>query len=240
MLTCKNIRTCHPRVGRNFTFLMTRLSTGINQSIAHFTPALVNTMDVEYDLKQRRFTVSGRIQSSEIRQYNPLAKLIVLFRDPFERALSNWQMEFARNWDTLDFSVAIRSEQARLRDLPRTANEWRIYSYIERGRYAEQVGRLLRYFPRDQLLFLRSQDLEQQYHNTLGRITSFLEISEFPVMEAKSLNCKPSIFEHFAADHRDLQYVRSLLRDDLVLFSTLTGLDILDWPTATGLLPKRS
>ena len=43
-----------------------------------------------------------------IRAYNPGMKLIFLFRDPIERAWSNWKMEINRQRETLPFHVAIR------------------------------------------------------------------------------------------------------------------------------------
>ncbi len=91
-----------------------------------------------------------------IRDYNPAAKLIFLFRDPFDRAWSQWCMEYARGDETLPFAEAIRGGRSRLDGLAPLARERRVYPYIERGRYSEQIRRALTHFPREQLLFLRS------------------------------------------------------------------------------------
>ena len=108
-----------------------------------------------------------------IRAYNPSAKLIFIFRDPFERAWSHWCMEYARGDETLPFAEAIREGRSRLDGLPLLARERRVYTYIERGLYADQVRRVLANFPRGQLLFLRSQ-------NTLRRPTLKRWIASLP------------------------------------------------------------
>ena len=115
-----------------------------------------------------------------IRAYNPAAKLIFLFRDPFERAWSQWCMEFARNDESLSFAEAIRQGRARLRGISPVAKEWRVYSYVERGLYSEQSRRALAHFPRNQLLFLRSRDLWNDHVGTLARISYFLGVPPFP------------------------------------------------------------
>ncbi|MGH9675564.1 MAG: sulfotransferase family protein, partial [Candidatus Acidiferrum sp.] len=115
-----------------------------------------------------------------IRAYNPSAKLIFLFRDPFERAWSQWCMEYAQGDEKLPFAEAIREGRSRLDGLTPLAPERRVYAYIERGLYADQVRRALANFPRDQLLFLRSQDLLDNHIETLDRISAFLGIAPFP------------------------------------------------------------
>ena len=102
-----------------------------------------------------------------LRAYNADAKLITLFRDPFERALSQWRLESMRGNELLPFSTAIREGRDRLKGLSPLAPEQRVYSYIERGLYGEQVSRALQCFPRQQILFLRSSDLYDRHVDTL-------------------------------------------------------------------------
>ena len=120
-----------------------------------------------------------------IRAYNPRAKLIFLFRDPIERAWSHWCMEHARGADNMPFADAIRDGRRRLDNLSPTEQPWRVYSYVERGYYAEQVLRLFNYFPREQILFLRSDDLNKRTASTLQRVSDFLGIAPFSNSEPK-------------------------------------------------------
>jgi arylsulfatase A-like enzyme len=162
--------------------------------------------------------------------YNRGAKLIFLFRDPFDRAWSQWCMEYGRGNETLPFPKAIRDGRSRMDGLPSLAVQRRVYSYVERGLYSEQVKRALTQFPRSQLLFLRAEDLRDDRVATLARIAAFLGIASFPdtgpKREHMGLNTE---YPRPTADDQAL--VAALVRDDLTDFARLTGLDISHWPT---------
>ncbi|MGB7755383.1 MAG: hypothetical protein WBL23_04905, partial [Salinisphaera sp.] len=77
-------------------------------------------------------------------EYNPNMKLIVVLRNPIDRAFSHWNMEKSRNAESLSFWDAIQNEEPRCKEaLP---YQHRTYSYVDRGFYLEQLRRLWRYF----------------------------------------------------------------------------------------------
>lgn len=166
-----------------------------------------------------------------IRRYNPDARIIVLFRDPFERAYSQWAMEYNRGDEALRFGDAIRNGRDRLTGLSETAREKRIFSYLERGFYGEQVQRILEIFPQDQVLFLRSDDLKGEHERTLRSISSFLGITDFPRTGPKQEHRRPRLEIDCPPTASDLALFQAVLRDDLTLFAKITGLDISAWPT---------
>lgn len=168
---------------------------------------------------------------ARIRAYNPASRLIFLFRDPFERAWSQWCMEFARGRETLPFAEAIREGRRRLDGLPPLAQERRVYTYVERGCYADQVRRALLQFPSSGLLFLRSEDLLSDRRATLARIASFLGIAPFPDSGEKRERVRPDIAVPSAPTEADRKLVADELQDDLRQFAGLSGLDISGWPT---------
>jgi hypothetical protein len=168
---------------------------------------------------------------SRIRAYNPAAKLILLFRDPLDRAWSHWCMEYARGTETLPFAEAIRAGRKRMAGAAPLAPGRRVYSYVERGLYAEQVRRVLSLFPREQVLFLRSQDLLDDHCATLARIATFAGLSPFPETGPKRERPQPYIAAPLSATKEDRAYLASLLRDDVCAFAQLTGLDVADWAT---------
>jgi hypothetical protein len=167
-----------------------------------------------------------------IASYNPDAKLIFLFRDPYERAVSHWAMEYGRGAENLDFSQAIREGRTRLHGLSRNADPWRVFSYLERGRYGEQVERALRLFPRENLLFLLSEDLRNDHIATLDKISCFLGIMPFPNCAPKSEHSRYSTCGAVGPRSGDLAHVAEFVEDDLNLFKDLTGIDISRWAVA--------
>lgn len=77
-------------------------------------------------------------------EYNPEIKLIVILRNPIERAYSHWNMERARCADDISFWDALAGEGDRCRQaLPL---QHRVYSYVDRGYYTEQLRRLWTFF----------------------------------------------------------------------------------------------
>jgi len=97
----------------------------------------------------------------------PNAKLIVLLRDPVRRAYSHYWHERDKGRESLAFEDAIAAEPDRIdRDHERLARgeiersaAHQYFSYLARSRYAEQLERWLQFYPREQLLILRFEDL---------------------------------------------------------------------------------
>ncbi len=107
-------------------------------------------------------------------QYSPLMRLIVLLRCPAEWAWSHWRLERSRGAEALAFSEAIRQESERSRAaLPA---QHRVFSYTDRGFYGEQIRRLRRFFPDEQLLFVKSENFFADPQRELDRICGFLGI----------------------------------------------------------------
>lgn len=121
----------------------------------------------------------------------PKAKLIVLLRDPVRRAYSQYWQQRDKNREPLDFEAALAAEpervdeaHRRLADCEITASrEHQIHSYVSRGRYAEQLERWLRYYPREQLLVLRFEDLVKEPLAVLNRTLGWLGLP--PMADAK-------------------------------------------------------
>ncbi len=108
-----------------------------------------------------------------LHRYNPDAKIIVLLRDPSERAYSHWKMTTKMGRESLDFGKVIRFGRSRFDDFHP------VFSYVERGLYAEQLDRVTTYFPREQICVLEQSDLLNRHDETLQVVTEFLNIPPF-------------------------------------------------------------
>ena len=86
-------------------------------------------------------------------EYNPGMKLIVILRNPIERAYSHWNMVHSKGNDAFPFWEAINKEKERC--LEAYPLQHMKYSYIDRGFYLKQLKRLWTYFPRDMILILK-------------------------------------------------------------------------------------
>ena len=90
-----------------------------------------------------------------IRAQIPGAKLIVVLRDPVERAHSNWTHLWSAGLDPIgDFVQACAEEERRI------AAGWaEFWHYKALGRYGEQLQHLYEVFPREQVLVFRYRSL---------------------------------------------------------------------------------
>ena len=127
-----------------------------------------------------------------IRAVLPGVRLIVLLRNPVERAYSFWQMQYRRGHEGLGFEAALDCEEARL------AGEWEKmladerynshthhrYSYLCRGHYADQLERWFAVFPREQFLILKSETLYADPAGTLDHVYRFLGLPAPPAAVA--------------------------------------------------------
>ena len=116
----------------------------------------------------------------ELHRYNPELKLIVLLRDPVERAISHYYMEKARGDERLPLWLALLSEPFRLRrcrDARQADSAMRRHSYRRRGLYSLQLRNLYRHFDRGKVLIIRTQDLLQRHDAVLRQVFAFLGVS---------------------------------------------------------------
>lgn len=113
----------------------------------------------------------------ELKRYNPRLKLIVLLRDPAERAISHYYMEKGRGQEHRPLWLALLAEPLRLaRDrnpkAPNSATRW--HSYRHRGLYSRQLRNLYRSFDKSSVLVIRNGDLRQRHDAVLRRTLAFL------------------------------------------------------------------
>jgi hypothetical protein len=122
----------------------------------------------------------------------PHLRLIALVRNPVDRALSHYQHEVALGREPLAFEAALEQEALRMEgELDRMLNPkyfshaWWNFTYLSRGRYAEQLERWLEFVPRERLLILPSEHLLEQPSRAYAQMLAFLgapnhELESYP------------------------------------------------------------
>ena len=161
---------------------------------------------------------------ARVRDYNPAMKLVLVFRDPVERAVSAWRMERARGVEPLGFAEALAAEDARCAG---AGGGLRQFAYRRRGLYGAQLEAALALFPREQLLLLRFEDVVGQPDETLARIARFAGVAEpgGPVTPQR-LNAGASTA---LAEPEALAALADAYREDLIRFLELSRLEIAHW-----------
>ena len=163
-----------------------------------------------------------------IKAYDPAMKLVLLFRDPVQRAWSQWKMEFARGWESEPFAWAIRAGRARV-DSPENPGFHRIFSYVERGFYGGQLQRVFELFPREQVLLLLSDELKADPDATLARVCRFVGAAPpaAPVTPRRELVSRDIDYGSRLTE-ADVGYLRDLYAEDHERFEQLLGRRV-DW-----------
>ena len=119
----------------------------------------------------------------------PRARLIVLLRDPVERAYSLYQMAMRNGWETTTttFEEALGAEQA-VRPLGKgdEASERKDYLalnddswYLSGGIYVDQLVCWASFFSDEQMLVLKSEDFSERPQETLKLVLDFLELPDW-------------------------------------------------------------
>ncbi|WP_312163907.1 sulfotransferase domain-containing protein [Phenylobacterium sp.] len=155
-----------------------------------------------------------------IAAYNSDVRLIVMLRDPVERAWSHWRMETSRGAEMQPFSWCIRQGRRRLFD----AEPWgahREFSYVERGFYGEQIERLYGLFPREQVLLLQADDLRRDPNTALGRVSDFLGAPAPAPVEHRNVHVGQDVGGALAGE--DVSYLREIYAEDMARLARLTG-----------------
>jgi len=115
----------------------------------------------------------------------PRTRLIVLLRNPIDRAYSQYQHQTRQNGvEPLTFEEALDCEEKRLageaekllKDEKYFSFNHRHYSYLARSKYIEQLPAWMNLFPREQFLILRSEDIFTDPVSIVRQTLEFLNL----------------------------------------------------------------
>jgi hypothetical protein len=125
--------------------------------------------------------------AERIHQVNPAAQLVVMLRNPVERAYSHWWHYYSRGRESLSFADAIRSNARRITAgiVPHSESVyvagrhedrggWNRGTYLDSGYYFEQLNRYRDLFPGSQLKVILLEDLESHPYSVIRGLHEFL------------------------------------------------------------------
>jgi hypothetical protein len=104
----------------------------------------------------------------------PEAQLVVILRNPVDRAYSHYWQKVSYGTEHLDFRSAVAREPARL--APGDPTVVRTYSYIDRGRYLGQLKRIRAHYPQEALHLILFEEMKANPVHVLERLCRFIGV----------------------------------------------------------------
>ncbi len=125
----------------------------------------------------------SEVAADNIHAFNPESKIIVILRNPAERAYSHYLMAVQMGLEKRDFLTAFK------RDRKKLDKGWGISElYFELGEYSKQIKRFQKVFPKNQIKVVLFEDWIQQPKETQESICKFLNVSIFAALKNEVLN----------------------------------------------------
>ncbi len=156
--------------------------------------------------------------------YNPKIKLVVQLRNPIDRAFAHWNMQRFKGREPLDFMEALKEEKKRIAQL--LSLDSRRFAYVDRGFYSEQLERVFRFFPREQVEIVKFEDFRGQKQESLDRIFEFLGVRPLGRVRDKDRNVVPYEREMTPEERK---YLCGIFAGDVGRVEQMLGWDCSDW-----------
>lgn len=129
----------------------------------------------------------------------PEVKILVLLRDPVERAYSAYTHEYARGYETEPFERALELEPSRLAgeeerllaDPAYRSHSHQHHGYVARGRFIDQIERMVGAVGAERVHVVDAEDFFTNPIPVWEEVTGFLGLSASPVPEFKQHNARP-------------------------------------------------
>lgn len=167
-----------------------------------------------------------------ISRYTPRMKIIVILRNPVERAYSHWVIVHKRGSANYGFAAGLWREAV----LALKGRRDPAASFFRRGRYHWQIKNLFDEFGPERCLVLFNKDLKHNHMETLTRIYDFLEIDKVPPPEPevvhKNTYAKMPLIWRYA--------LTVLYRNDVKKLERLLRYSVSTWQSPNGSAPLAS
>jgi hypothetical protein len=129
-----------------------------------------------------------------------------------------------RHQEDLGFLEAIREEKNRLRAV--LPLQLRRHSYLDRGFYFEQMERVFRFFPREQVKVIKFEDFRRRTPQVVNDVFRFLGVKPLGNVRNREQN---RIRYERRMSQEERQYLVELYRADICRLEALLGWDCSDW-----------
>ena len=174
---------CASKIKETNYFLEDRL---YNQGEQHFHAYFDHCNQEKVVLASHAHLLPGVKVPERVRSYNKHMKLIVILRDPVERAFSAFRHAVKHGWEHESNNFESRlnmkwENNGQFREMYDLA-------YFRNGLYHKHLTHWLEFFERANLLILTTKELHDNVNQTMDKVYRFLGIENFDVDTSKRMN----------------------------------------------------
>ncbi len=149
------------------------------------------------------YLFGGESVAKKIFKLYPDMKFIFTLRNPIERTWANYRYTVLQGLEDLSFEEALHNEKQRIEEQNGIWAEIQPHNYTGRGRYSKKIREYIKYFPKENFLFIKSESLSSQTDKELLKIYKFLGLNIFDFK-----------YEH-APDHTSVNVINPQLQMEL-------------------------
>lgn len=154
--------------------------------------------------------------ASTLYKHCPNAKFLVILRNPYERAYSDYRMHVRKGNEDRTFIQALEMDQGLQR--------FYLGSYLEKSMYGKQLKRYYELFDKAQFKIISYTDFISKPEATLNEVFNFLDIDTgFQVDVKQQYNTGGRSAQKIPSEALD--YMKPYIEHDLKLLIRLTGLE---------------
>ncbi len=180
-----------PPIVKEIKFWSGYFERGIDWYLAHFPPT---PKQENYCTGEASPGYFGNPEAaSRIFSFFPKIKLIILFRNPVDRAISNYYHWVRLNKENRSFETAINYELEILQNSTENSNfcsngrQKNLY-YLPVGLYIKLLQKWMSIFPKEQFLILKTEDFNANPANTMKQVFKFLDLPDYQIPDYQKLN----------------------------------------------------
>lgn len=210
----------------------------LNESVARYrmicnsrVPSSFDQYLRNWDLT-RRSVIRGEISPTymyderacvEIKRCFPAAKIIVILREPVQRAISHFVMDRAYKWVPEGNILASFAKE------PWAVNQfwWGLRHYLRHGLYSRYFTYLIELFSKDNLRIVFYEDLVDQPETFMKGITDFLGVEYFPFDFSIRHNSAPQTKPDLTSS--DMQRLTDFFYHDRKCLESIVNVDLDFW-----------
>jgi hypothetical protein len=152
----------------------------------------------------------SRTSLERIKACDPATRIVLMLRNPAERAFSQWTYHVQLGRSRESFADAVALEPQRITGGDAAVNRW---GYVERGRYGKYIAQLLEIFPREQVRCILFEHLMRDQLGEFARLTAWLGLPPAtiaPTHENPTGRARSTLIARIVYDEK-LRHVRRAL-----------------------------